>query len=111
MPKGKQLNAATLCPTRQEAGEIANMGQHEAHWGLSSWNPAFSLKHQVSEAYLLGPSTILQPAENSNKTKEGGGVRKGVMLNDSIIRDKGISPPEPWRLLCSIHQQAWGGKA
>lgn len=25
-------------------------------------------------------------------------------------RDKCISPPEPWRLLCSIHQQAWGEK-
>ncbi len=34
-----------------------------------------------------------------------------VKLYHCYEKRKRISPPEPWRLLCSIHQQAWGGKA
>ena len=43
--------------------------KHEVLRCTSSWNPSNSLKHQVSEACLLGPRTTVQPAENSNKTE------------------------------------------
>lgn len=51
----------------------------------------------------------------SRKQQEDKGVRwseEGVLNDTNTMRerDKGISPPEPWRLLCSIHQQAWGEK-
>lgn len=78
MPRGEQLNATTQCLSQQEARGPQDVGEHELQQCMSSWNPSNSLKHQVSEVCIQGPSTILQPVENSNKTK--GGVERGREL-------------------------------
>lgn len=64
------------------------MGEYEVLMGMSSWNPFISLNIKF-EACLPGPSVILQPAENRNKTKEGVGVRKEVM---STMRERAFHP-------------------
>ena len=77
--------------------------------------PIQFFKHQVSEAYLLvTQQDTANSIKKSNRTKGGSewSQEGSHVLNDSIIREiRAFHPLEPWRLLCSIHQQAWGGKA
>lgn len=95
----------------KKQGKPQGEGEYEVRRCMSSWNSSNSFKHQVSEACLLWPSVILHPAGSGNKTKGRKWSEEGShVLNDAMREISAFHPLEPWRLLCSIHQQAWGEK-
>lgn len=113
MAKGEQLMAAIQGLSQREAGEPQDMRKTRSTMAHEFMEPIQFLKHQVSEACLLWPSVTLQPAGNGNKTEGKKWSEEGShVLNDTILMREisAFHPLEPWRLLCSIHQQAWGEK-